>query len=232
MENKLASSESGGGISDQALNGVEQLLEALSRGHLSQAEDALRKLGAEQESTLYQRVGELTRTLHNALSDFRRSLDSSSVTMHSTNIPDAANKIEAVMRMTQKSAETTLECVEEQSDIVRKALEELHELEGRFKSASPPSVQALQLYLSSLTPRIARLGDLGDQVLMAQSFQDLTGQSLQKVLRLVSELEKSLIGLVEFFGAPAAPEPPPEEEAPSGQMNQDEVDDVLSKFGF
>ena len=74
---------------------------------------------------------------------------------------------------------------------------------------------------------------LSSQILLAQEFQDLTGQALRKVIKLVGGLEGRLISLVTLFGAghaePSEPEQAPEEKK---AMAQDDVDAVLSSFGF
>ena len=47
-----------------------------------------------------------------------------------------------------------------------------------------------------------KLRELMTEVLMAQDFQDLTGQVIRRVIDLVREVEESLINLVKVFGGP------------------------------
>ena len=89
------------------------------------------------------------------------------------------------------------------------------------------------------------------EVLMAQGFQDLTGQILRRVIELVREVEDSLIGLLTAFGHVAVaaearpvvvrkPKAGHEAEGPiidASSRNdvvqgQDDVDDLLSSLGF
>ncbi|MEF1227151.1 protein phosphatase CheZ, partial [Vibrio fortis] len=85
------------------------------------------------------------------------------------------------------------------------------------------------------------------EILMAQDFQDLTGQIIGKVIILVNEVEGRLVEILTAFGADqtsqnketdkkaaTAPEGPimnPEERA-DAVASQDEVDDLLSSLGF
>jgi chemotaxis protein CheZ len=92
------------------------------------------------------------------------------------------------------------------------------------------------------------------EVLMAQGFQDLTGQVIRRIIELVREVEVSLINLLTVFGTPVESsielqEQQKEEsntkldESAEGPIidaasrddvvsGQDEVDDLLSSLGF
>ena len=91
-------------------------------------------------------------------------------------------------------------------------------------------------------------------VLMAQDYQDLTGQVIRRVIELVREVEESLIHLLTAFAAQdendsqeqqkidnsiaaqplAGPEGPiiDKESRDDVVSDQDEVDDLLSSLGF
>jgi chemotaxis protein CheZ len=83
------------------------------------------------------------------------------------------------------------------------------------------------------------------EVLMAQDFQDLTGQIIRKVIALVQDVEQKLVKLVRITGnklddgkghkqeaeklaGPAIPGLDQGDQV----TNQDEVDDLLSSLGF
>ena len=85
-------------------------------------------------------------------------------------------------------------------------------------------------------------------VLMAQDFQDLTGQVIRKVIELVHEVEESLIAMLTAFGisaeqAQASASPKVGDNLVEGPIvnnenrddvveDQDDVDDLLSSLGF
>jgi chemotaxis protein CheZ len=84
---------------------------------------------------------------------------------------------------------------------------------------------------------------------MAQSFQDLTGQIIKRVITLVDDVEASLVNLVKLSSSQIAEsssddskqksdksklEGPqiPGKETDGAVSGQDEVDDLLSSLGF
>ena len=226
---------------------VQTLLRGLDSGKQEHIEQALHQLGAPMGGTdeLYQRVGHMTRSLHDSLRDFRDSLDRGNLTMSSTNIPDAADKLEAVIRMTFEAAEKTLNQTEHQAVIITAAQQALMGFEAKLQDGSiPPEAREwLQNYVHEERARLQALDNATSEVLMAQSFQDLTGQALRKVIKLVVGLEDNLVGLIQLFGghlpghephpAPVVTEAAPAaEEGKTSGLEQDDVDSVLSSFGF
>ena len=83
-------------------------------------------------------------------------------------------------------------------------------------------------------------------MMMAQGFQDLTGQVIRQVISLVGEVENNLVQLVKVSGKhleykkedkivdPIKAEGPQINATnnPNVVNNQDEVDDLLSSLGF
>ena len=94
------------------------------------------------------------------------------------------------------------------------------------------------------------------EVLMAQGFQDITGQIIRNVITLVQEVEDSMVGLIKTSGLPAEAEVIAEPVAVTNNneekmesvplqgpaipgvngsdtvADQDDVDDLLSSLGF
>ena len=83
------------------------------------------------------------------------------------------------------------------------------------------------------------------EVLMAQDYQDLTGQIIRKVITLVQNVEQKLVKLVRITGnklddSKGATDDKKELSGPAipgldqGDQvtNQDDVDDLLSSLGF
>ena len=85
------------------------------------------------------------------------------------------------------------------------------------------------------------------EILMAQDFQDLTGQIISRVITLVNEVEGRLVEILTAFGASKLEEAEQNKNKssidPEGPIlnaheredavaSQDEVDDLLSSLGF
>jgi chemotaxis protein CheZ len=104
--------------------------------------------------------------------------------------------------------------------------------------------------LSSIEGDSSELRGQLTEILMAQDFQDLTGQIIRRVITLVSEVEQRLVGILTVFGSEQldnktegskpASQSKVEAEGPilnpyernDAVASQDEVDDLLSSLGF
>ncbi|HAH71400.1 MAG TPA: protein phosphatase, partial [Succinivibrionaceae bacterium] len=86
-----------------------------------------------------------------------------------------------------------------------------------------------------------------NSIMMAQGYQDLTGQMLQKVIGLVSEVEDKLVSFLVTFGskdknnqgrsdqdalAPQGPAVTSLDKEAGVASSQDDVDDLLASLGF
>lgn len=102
-------------------------------------------------------------------------------------------------------------------------------------------------FLDGVDGNTARLRANLQDVLMAQGFQDLTGQIIYRVVQLVDEVENNLVDLIRISGQNltvektakqeedmiAASGPPVPGVDDSGTVaGQNEVDDLLSSLGF
>jgi chemotaxis protein CheZ len=73
------------------------------------------------------------------------------------------------------------------------------------------------------------------EIMMAQSFQDLSGQVINRVIDIITRTERQLIELL-LDTAPDQVEPDPTvltgPQVPDKAMQQDDVDDLLASLGF
>jgi chemotaxis protein CheZ len=69
------------------------------------------------------------------------------------------------------------------------------------------------------------------EILTTQSFQDLTGQTIKKVIKLVGEIEEELVRLIASFGVKIEQGAKTERITPE-EVSQADVDDLLKDFGF
>jgi chemotaxis protein CheZ len=234
------------------LEKAKALVAALEAGRDTDAEHLISDLAKLKESDLFLEVGRLTRELHEAINGFL--LDARLADITSIEIPDAKARLNYVITMTQKSADRTLTAVEQSLPLVKEIkhnseylLLEWDKLRARllnkqeFKHLSDTLVN----YLNQTAQDTLVLHDNLSEVLMAQDFQDLTGQIIHKVINLVHDVEEKLVMLVRITGGrleqesrtqddPHRMEGPtvPGVEQGSRMTNQDEVDDLLSSLGF
>jgi chemotaxis protein CheZ len=240
----------GGAAADPRLGEARALLAHLETGDEAAAATALDALTRLRESDLFQEIGKLTRELHDTLNAFR--LDSRVASLANVDIPDAKDRLRYVVRMTEQAATATLNRIEESRPICRLQRERsavLGAAWGRFlgREMGVEEFRGLVAEVGEFiawTERNAATLDAGlSEVLMAQSYQDLTGQIIKRVIALVEEVEGNLVNLIRLSGQRLAPQPQtggnrlegpqvPGREGPDAVANQDEVDDLLSRLGF
>ncbi|MGD9943435.1 MAG: protein phosphatase CheZ [Burkholderiaceae bacterium] len=197
--------------------------------------------GAGEQPDVYQRLGTLTRTLHDALRElgYDRDLESA---MNS--LPDARTRLSYIQRLTGEAAEKVLNSVDraraEQDDLAERARRAIDDLK-RDPVKAVSSGQLLNV-LQDAAKASERTNGLLTEIMMAQDFHDLTGQVIGKVVELAQGLEAQLLKLL----VEASPEPQ-RSMIESGWLNgpamnaeqrsdvvtdQGQVDDLLESLGF
>lgn len=235
------------------LTAARELVAHLEAGNSAEAMRLLHELTRVQESAVYLEMGRLTRQLHDALA--RLDLDDQLLDLTAQEIPEAKERLAYVVSLTEQAANQTLTAVEESLPTTVGLKDEavaLAEAWGRFTRGElgAPELRAVADAVGEFLGRVAReseqLHAKLSEVLMAQGFQDLTGQVLRRVTGLVQEVENSLVNIIRLSdprlpgAAGATPPAPPATTGPSigrtGQAEvvagQDEVDALLSSLGF
>lgn len=233
-----------------------QLVAHLEAGDDAGAENVLELMSSERETELFQEVGKLTRQLHDNLNNFTAPDNLSELT--EKEIPDAKERLNFVIKMTDDAAHATLNAIDDilpVSGELSEKSKDLQEKWTRFTAREMPldefktMAQEITQYLAASNVGVEQIHSKLNDVVMAQGFQDLTGQVIRKVIKLVQEVEGSLVELIRIsksnvnksnkqvvteqderakLEGPAVPGIQVE-----GAVNsQDEVDDLLSSLGF
>lgn len=216
---------------------VQQLINALSIGDVAATEASLATLGIRKDAELYNQVGKIARSLHETLEDFKHDLNPSNTTMHNTTLPDATNKLESVLQMTFDAASKTMNLVDQQNQLILEGKAQRKELKQKLKSSENPQ-ELISSYLAKECSRWDEVEEISSQIMVAQSFQDLTGQAVKKVIKLVENLELRLVSLVQLFGSGKSKEEGSEscaeepKESNDASLSQDDADDILKSLGF
>ncbi|MES9942841.1 MAG: protein phosphatase CheZ [Candidatus Thiodiazotropha sp. 6PLUC2] len=234
------------------LDTAKALVSSLESGDEEESERLIAALTTPTNNDqLFLEVGRLTRELHDAINGFL--LDARINDMTSFEIPDAKERLSYVITMTEQSADRTLTAVEKSMPLVEgiesqsaELLEQWERLRSRMLNKDDFKDLSLSLseYLAKSKEDAASLHKNLSDVLMAQDFQDLTGQIIRKVITLVHDVEEKLVMLVRITGdkfdegsekksneelaGPAIPGLDQGDQVTS----QDDVDDLLSSLGF
>ncbi len=233
------------------LKNAKRLVTYLESDDIESADKVLEQLVDFSDSTLFREVGRLTRELHEAINGFL--LDAKIADLAQREIPDASERLTYVITMTEKSANTTLNAVEESLPLADELGEKAEALSGKWdlfkgRKLSVDDFRVLSDDLSSFLDLAkdhskSLHGNLSS-VLMAQDFQDLTGQIIRQVITLVTDIEDKLVQLVRISGSKLpvknyesehdkleGPVVPGVDQGDVVQ-GQDDVDDLLSSLGF
>lgn len=200
---------------------------------------------------VHHRIGQLTRTLHNALRELGYDKDLASARRH---LPDARDRLSYIARVTGDAAEKVLNAVDRARLVQRELTLQAAGLNQRWSTVAafmdgdraPPAGREL---VEETRDFLRRVGGQADQtnailtdIMMAQDFHDLTGQVIGKVVALAVTLEEQLVKLL-IETTPPELRHRTEAEVLDGPVvnpagrddvvtDQAQVDDLLASLGF
>ncbi len=242
-----------------------ELVESLEKGKFGDAVQLIHELNQTRDRGLYQEVGKLTRELHSAIVNFQIDPNMPQAEEVSQ-ITDATERLGYVVKLTEAAANRTMDLVENSTPLVNALGTDAQALSadwGRFmrREVGAEEFRELARRVDGFLSRSASdsqvvAGNLND-ILLAQDYQDLTGQVIKRVTQLVTEVESNLLKLVlmasqvdRFAGiehdrAAILAEKNPQKHLAQGEgpqihadkrddvmSGQDDVDDLLSSLGF
>jgi len=231
---------------------AKDLVKALERGDDLAADGLLDDIAEIRETQLFQEVGRLTRQLHDTMAGF--TLDSKIAAMTENDIPDAKERLQYVITMTEQSANQTLSVVEALLPVSKGLNEQAGQLSEkweRFLDKEMPFAEFKSMaseitsHFKTSKGSLKQVEEGLNEILMAQGFQDITGQIIKRVINLVQDLEISMVELIRFSGGrgtepmtisepelPGPAVPGVDDKAGDVASSQDDVDDLLSNLGF
>lgn len=198
-----------------------------------------------EETEVFDRLGTLVRSLHDAL----REIGAEKVlTEAASEFPSARERLLHIGRLTEKAANTVLTRVEETSPVQDALADAAQVLSAEIEAANqaaqvPPNLAPLLARVAGFLVQArassdATRGALSD-MMMAQDFQDLTGQLIKKVVALLENTEKDLLRLLIDAAPPGTISEVKKDEVLAGPgapgseaLQQLDVDDLLADLGF
>jgi len=195
---------------------------------------------AAAELPIYDRLGGILRQLHDSLRELGYDRFLSDV---AEQVSDSKSRLEYIAKLTEEAANKVLNAVDEGLPIQEAQAESALQLSERWNSmfAGALSVDEFKLLAHDSHAFINATAGNSEiekerllSIMMAQDFQDITGQIIKKVVTLTQNLEQQLAQLLRDF----APNIPREDvvdlmAGPStSALIQDDVDGLLSDLGF
>jgi chemotaxis protein CheZ len=210
-----------------------------------------------QEPTLDElvaRLGQVTRSLHDSL---RAVGFDALIEKAAQAIPDTRDRLDYVARMTEQAASRVLTATETATPIQDRIEAGAAELTAGWKAVLGTTAQRSEYremaertlrYLDAAGADAAATKAQLMEIMMAQDFQDLTGQVIKRISELVQHVEQQLLLLLVDFTPAADRDAAAREVAPSSGnrlingpqlapaadvvADQHQVDDLLESLGF
>lgn len=155
----------------------------------------------------------------------RAEFEPATVTMTSTNIPDAVIKLSYAIEETNKASCRVFELIERQ----KRLLCENDSLVAQIIAERTQDVGASAL-LGRYRSNHQEIAAIGHEITLAHEFQDLCGQNINKVMKLLSTLDSDIREMFRRLGCVIAPYDPNLETGDS--VSQSETDDILRDLGL
>lgn len=195
------------------------------------------------------RLGHLTRAFHNALRElgYDRVLEQAAAA-----IPDARDRLNYVAAMTEQAAVRVLNAIDAAKPIQERLGSRAAELASRWDALYERRLDVegfkqlaadTRMYLKGVTADTQATGEKLLEIMMAQDFQDLTGQVIKRIVELARNLEAQLVQLLVDLSqgelkptAPVAANHLLNGPVVNGRgdvvTSQDQVDELLESLGF
>jgi chemotaxis protein CheZ len=230
---------------------VAALSDALAAGNETAFFAELDALLQRRERMLFLDLRKLTGDLRSALQRFH--LDSRLADLAEKDVPDAKLRLDHVLRLTDEAAHRTLDLVEQSGPLAERTSRGAGELSEQWRNFRERKiavaefqrmVSSMDAFLHGAVADMDKVRDNLSEVLLAQGYQDLSGQIIRGVMKLVTELEITLVDLVRLSRTGARTTRPVSDETRRGfgppipgintgpsVNDQQDVDALLSGLG-
>ncbi len=195
---------------------------------------------------VFNEIGHLTRALHDSLRElgYDKNLQKAAST-----IPDARDRLNYIATMTHAAAERVLNATEATQPVIDKIEAGAKKLAGEWQKLFDNKLDVDQFkqlamqthaYLMEVPKQTRQTSANLTEIMMAQDFQDLTGQVIAKVMDVTQTLEQQLLALLVHNAPPSLKLDPSLLNGPvinaAGRTDvvtsQAQVDDLLESLGF
>jgi len=225
-----------------------ELTSCLVNMDVAGAFSVIEHINATKEESIYYGLGMLARGLHTAITNFEVDDFGKAYLAHEDTGAAAkiTTQLDNVVEMSEQSARKTLNILDDTTPLVKELKEESEAIEAALRDTHPELADRVH----KQHERLSKIDSNLLEILMAQGFQDLSGQAIKKVNVILEGLQTDLLALLRYANqVKSMSEPVPVEFPAIGEladssdveeveedkqeaMAQDDVDDLLSSLGF
>lgn len=227
---------------------LQALFDSVAQEQKADAPSPKAASDGDPQEVVFNRIGHLARKLHDSLRELGvdKMLEDTA-----RQIPDARQRLNYIAQMTEQAASRVLNAADIAKPVQDQLMASSAEMSARWdrmfaNELSVDEFKKLALdtraYFNEAPAKLKVTNDQLLEIMMAQDFQDLTGQVIKKVVEMAQGMENHLLALLI--------ETMPEQkkaETPAGLMNgpvidaegradvvtnQSQVDDLLESLGF
>ena len=240
------------------LEQAKELVALLEKDDTDGANNLVRDIAEPIKQEIFEEVGKLTRELHDAINNFQ--FDQKTQSLIDTDLPYAEEGLEYVIRITEEAATKTMDLVDEVHPLAEDLIQKVDKISPAWQKLMKKEITVqdfvkfchdINLHFTHVEEHAHTVGRLLNEIIIAQGFQDLSGQVLRRTIDLVHDVQDSLVNLLKIFSnmeeqtskndkkeqiheekiGAEGPVVNPEKRS-DVVKNQDEVDDLLSSLGF
>jgi chemotaxis protein CheZ len=148
------------------------------------------------------RIGQLTRTLRDSMREL--GIDKH-VERAAEAVPDARDRLKYIATMTEQAAERVLSAIEVAKPMQEQLQQDAAELDARWEQwyAAPIEREEVRALMNDTRAFLRGVPEITTatnaqmlEIMMAQDFQDLTGQVIKKITDVVYLIEQQLLGVL------------------------------------
>jgi chemotaxis protein CheZ len=221
---------------------AHRLVAALEQDDGDQAAHLIGELNEPRSKAMLRQLAELTLEIKHALGGALS--DPKLIDLTKNQMPDARERLRYVIEKTEEAAHRTLTAVEDMLPVADQLIVGADEVEMHLNAT--PGAEARDRFNEFCSASRAygeRLRSGLTEVLMAQEYQDLTGQVIKRTMEVVGEMEQRLIGVITHEiqahspDAAVVTQDPLRGQGPvlsrvaNGANGQADVDDLLASLG-
>jgi len=195
---------------------------------------------------MFERLGGIVRLLHDSLRELGYD---KALTEASAQIGDAQDRLEYVASLTEQAANKVLNTLDDGMPAQDVLSKKSKEMEDRWAAlfAGKLSIDEFKVLAGDSRAFAAAVSEATEaekarllEIMMAQDFQDITGQLIKKVVVITKTVEAELAQLLRDNAPADKREKMAQKEGqlmsgpsvPTVALNQDSVDDLLADLGF